>query len=237
MLPCGVLPGGELAPVVGPAGRIEADLVDGGDVDDVVGLAVAGAREAVADLLAGGGVQRRGPGPGREPVAVGEPGDVADVGEDACSDDGSDTGEVHQVRAAGNDQRLELFAGHLHLLLDRDHLGELLEREPFTRLADRVAWPHRGQDRLGLERGDVLLRLSWNQFGQQPVQPVDRLDLRLGQLVPPVDQHPQHLQVRVVGQHPQRLGAHSDHGDGVRVVGVGLTVVTGVEQPRDWAAR
>ena len=95
------LAGGELAPVVGPAGGVEADLVDGGDVDDVVGLAVAGPGEAVADLLAGGGVQGRGAGPGREPVAVGEPGDVADVGQDPGGDDGPDTGQVHQGASRG----------------------------------------------------------------------------------------------------------------------------------------
>jgi hypothetical protein len=85
-------------------------------------------REPVSDLLAGGGVQGCGACPGREPVAVGEPGDVADVGQDPGGDDRADAGQVHQVRAAGNDQDLEPFAGRLHLLLHDDHLGELLER-------------------------------------------------------------------------------------------------------------
>src|SRR6266536_5889782 len=53
---------------------------DGGDVGDVVEPAVAGSGEPVADLFAGGGVDRRSAGPGGEVVAVGEPGYVADVG-------------------------------------------------------------------------------------------------------------------------------------------------------------
>ncbi len=40
-----------------------------------------------------------------------------------------------------------------------------------------------------------------------------------------------HLQVAVVGQHPQTLGADRHGRDRVRVVGVGLAVVAGVEQP------
>ena len=46
-----------------------------------------------------------------------------------------------------------------------------------------------------------------------------------------VDQQPQRLELRVVGQHPQGRGADRDHGDGVRVVRVGLAVVTGVQRP------
>ena len=74
-----------------------------------------------------------------------------------------------------------------------------------------------------------FLRLSRNEFGQQPVQPVGCLDPGLAQLVAPVGQHPQRLELHVVGQHPQAGGAHRDHGHGVRVVGVGLAVVAGVE--------
>jgi hypothetical protein len=44
------LAGGELASVVGAALGVVAQLHDGGDVDDVVDPAVAGAGEAVADL-------------------------------------------------------------------------------------------------------------------------------------------------------------------------------------------
>jgi hypothetical protein len=46
-----------------------------------------------------------------------------------------------------------------------------------------------------------------------------------------VGEHPQRLELDVVGQHPQALGADRDGCDGMRVMGVGLAVVTGVEQP------
>ena len=94
------------------------------------------------DLLARGGVQGCGAGPGREPVAVGEPGDVADVGQDPGRDDGSDAGQVHQRRAAGQDHRLQLYGEGLDLLLDRNQLGELLGREPAAGLPGQVAGTH-----------------------------------------------------------------------------------------------
>jgi hypothetical protein len=73
-------------------------------------FAVPGAGEAVPDLLPGGRVQGCGAGPRGEPVAVGEPGDVADVGQDPGGHDRADTGQVHQRRAAGEDHLLELLA-------------------------------------------------------------------------------------------------------------------------------
>jgi hypothetical protein len=113
----------------------------------------------------------------------------------------------------------------LELLLDRDQLGS----ESTSDLADHVAWAHRRQDGLGLAGCDVLLALSWNEFGQQSVQPVRGLDPALAQLVTPIAQHPQRLHLRVVGEHPKATGAHRDRGDGMRVVRVGLAVVPGVE--------
>jgi hypothetical protein len=78
-----------------PSG-VEADLGGGGDVDHVVHPAVPGAGEAVSDDLSGGGFDGGGAGPRGVPVAVGEPGDVAGVGQGASSDDGADPGQVHQ---------------------------------------------------------------------------------------------------------------------------------------------
>jgi hypothetical protein len=91
----------------------------------------------------------------------------------------------------------------LELLLDRDQLGS----ESTSDLAGHVAWAHRRQDGLGLAGRDVLLALSWNEFGQQSVQPVRGLDPALAQLVTPIAQHPQRLQLRVVGEHPKATGA------------------------------
>ncbi len=79
-------------------------------------------------LLSGGGIQGRGAGPGSEPVAIGEPGDVADVGEDAGRDHRSDTVQVHQSRTTRHDHSLELGGGLLDLRFDCDQFGELLGR-------------------------------------------------------------------------------------------------------------
>jgi hypothetical protein len=51
----------------------------------------------MAQMLAAGGVDRGGAGPGREVVAVREPGDVPDVGEDPGGASGADAVDVHQV--------------------------------------------------------------------------------------------------------------------------------------------
>jgi hypothetical protein len=48
-----------------------------------------------------------------EPVAVGEAGDVADVGQGAGRNDGSDAVKVHQSGAAGQDDGLELLCPDL----------------------------------------------------------------------------------------------------------------------------
>ena len=68
-----------LAVVVGAAFGGVAELDDGHDVQDPVDLPVPASGEPVADVVAGGGVDGGGAGPGREVAAVGEPGDVADL--------------------------------------------------------------------------------------------------------------------------------------------------------------
>ena len=75
------------------------------------------------------------------------------------------------------------------------------------------------------------LRLPRQQFGQQRLEPVDGLDPAPGQRLAAVGQHPQRLELAVELQHPQVLGADRDDRDRVRVVGVGLAVVAGVEEP------
>ena len=75
-----LLPRSSLPAVVGAALAVQAQLGDRGDVDHVVDPAVPGPRKPVAVLLTGGSVEWCGAGPGREPVAVGEPSDVTDVG-------------------------------------------------------------------------------------------------------------------------------------------------------------
>jgi hypothetical protein len=62
--------------------------------------------------------------------AVGEPGDVPDVGQDPCCDDGPDVVDLHQAGAAGEHERPELRGGRPDLGLDRDPLGQLPRGDP-----------------------------------------------------------------------------------------------------------
>ena len=79
--------------------------------------------------------------------------------------------------------------------------------------------------------GGDLLVLSRNEFRQEAVKPVGGPHPGLAELVAAIDQHPQRLELGVVAEHPQAGGADRDHGDGVRVVRVGLAVMAGIEQP------
>jgi hypothetical protein len=63
------------------------------------------------------------------------------------------------------------------------------------------------------------------------LQPVDGLHPDPCEFFAAVDQHPQRLELDVIAQHPQVLGADRDHRDRVGVVCVGLAVVPGIEQP------
>jgi hypothetical protein len=74
---------------------------------------VAGPREPVALLLAGGGVDGRGAVPGGEMAAVSETGDVA---EQPGSAGRSDAMEVLQAAAGGSDPLGQLRVGGLDLL-------------------------------------------------------------------------------------------------------------------------
>ena len=76
-------------------------------------------------LLTGRGIQWRGAGPRGEPIAIGETADVTNVGKYPGGHDRSDTVEIHQSRAAGEHDRLELGGGLLDLGFDGDQLDEL----------------------------------------------------------------------------------------------------------------
>ncbi len=113
----------------------------------------------MAGLLTRGGVEWGGPGPRREPVAVSEARDVADVGENARRDDGADTREAHQVRATLLDDGLDLDGERSDLLLDRHQVGQLVRGDAAAGLPDDVARTNAGEHRLCLQGGDVLFAL------------------------------------------------------------------------------
>ena len=63
----------------------------------------------------------------------------------------------------------------LDLLLDRDQVGQLVRGDAAAGLPGEVARTDAGEDRLGLQGGDVLLRLARGELGEQSLQPVDGL--------------------------------------------------------------
>ena len=73
-------------------------------------------------------------------------------------------GRVHERGAGRDDHLLQLAGEDLGLLLDRDELRDLFGGEPSAGLAGYVAGLDRREDPLGLAGGDVLLRLSRNEF-------------------------------------------------------------------------
>jgi hypothetical protein len=93
MASMGVSPAVSL-PIVGAAFGVVPELDDGHDVQHPVVAPVAGPGEAVALLVAGGGVDRGGAVPGREVPGDGEAGNVGDVADEAGGAGGSDPGRA-----------------------------------------------------------------------------------------------------------------------------------------------
>ena len=126
----------------------------------------------------------------------------------------------------------ELGGGLLDLGLDRDQLGELLRRDASAGLPGDVPRPDGGEHGLGLAGGDVLRfacpgRSSASSAWSRPTV-WTRRRVRASRRSVSIRKR---LELTVELQHPQGLGAHRDHRDRVRIVGVGLAVVTGVEEP------
>src|SRR3954447_18915311 len=93
------------------------------------------------DVVPGGGVDGCGPGPGCEVVAVGEPGDVADLDREPCCTGGPDAVQVQQPGAGGSDQFAELLVGILLPGIDPLQIADQLSSEPASGLAGHVTCP------------------------------------------------------------------------------------------------
>jgi hypothetical protein len=161
---------GELAPVVGAAGGVVADLHDGGDVEHVVEPPVAGAGEPVADLLAGGRVDGGGAGPGGEVVAVGEAGHVTNVSQDAGGAGWADPVDVHQSGARGGDRLSQPPLERLEFAVEGLDLGDQLGRHRPAGPSGHVPRADRSEQRPRLQGRQMPGCASGDQFGQQPVQ-------------------------------------------------------------------
>ena len=132
------LPGRRLPVVVGASfGRV-AQLDGGHDVQDAVDLPVAGPGQPVADVVAGGRVDRGGSVPGREVGAVGEPGDVADLDQQPGRTGRSDAVQVQQAGPGGRDQVDEFLVGGLLAGIDPLQVGDELGGDAFAGLAGGV---------------------------------------------------------------------------------------------------
>jgi hypothetical protein len=75
-----------------------------------------------------------------------------------------------------------------------------------------------------------FFRPTRSELGEQPLQPVHGRHPLIRQLVAVVDQHPQRLELAVGREDTQVLAADGGHRDRVRVVGVGLAAMAGVQE-------
>jgi len=98
---CGGFGFGEFALVVVTAGARVAGLADRDDVYCGVELAVAGAGESMASLVAAGGFDRGSTAVAGVVMPAGETGDVAAVSQDFRGQDGTEAVDVSQGAAGG----------------------------------------------------------------------------------------------------------------------------------------
>lgn len=123
-----------------------------------VDLPVPLARQPVPSLVAGGGVDGCGAVPRREVVAVGEPGDVADLDRQAGGPGGSDAVQVQQGGAGRGDQLAELLVRCLLPGMDPLEIAGQLGGQAASGLACDITRADTGQEGFGLGGGQVLLR-------------------------------------------------------------------------------
>src|SRR5215469_7941264 len=104
----------------------------------------------MADLLAGGGVDRRRAIPGCEVGPVGEAGDVANLDEQPGRAGWSDAVELSECAAGGGEQLAQFLVGRLLALVDPLQVTDQLCSDPAPRLAGRIPGPDRGEQLPGL---------------------------------------------------------------------------------------
>ena len=115
--------------------------------------------------------------------------------------------------------------------VDPLEVGDQLGGDPPPGPAGEVARAYLRQQRLGLRRGQVLLRAARDKLEEQVVQLRDHPSVVLPKGAAPVGQHAQHRELLVIDHRSQAGHPGSDERDGVRVRGVGLTALPGREHP------
>jgi hypothetical protein len=125
-----------------------AELDDGHDVQDAVDTPVPGPGQAVALLVAGGGVQGCGAVPGGEVPAAGEAADVTDVADQPGGTGRADAVQLLQAATAGRDQLGQLLA---------DEFGDQFRGQAAAGATDEVTWADGGEQGAGLVGAQELL--------------------------------------------------------------------------------
>ena len=107
-------------------------------------------------------------------VAVGEPGQVADLDEEPGGAGGVDAVQAQQRGAARRHEGPELLVGGLLARVDPLQVGHELGRDTLAGLADLIARADPSQQCFGLRGRQVLLRTAGQYFQQDSVQLADR---------------------------------------------------------------
>ena len=107
-------------------------------------------------------------------------------------------------------------------------LAGVVQRELLAGLPDRVAGPHRRQQRPGLGRAQMPFRAARNQLAEHLVQPVHGRDPQLDDLLTAGGEQPQDLRGVVGSHHLQVPGPQPGDRDrvGVGVVGLAAAATT-----------
>ena len=165
------------------------------------------------------------------PIAVGEPGDIADVDEDPGGDDGPTPGSSIRVEPRASSMALSSLVEAWTFLSNATRsvrCSTAIRRRVFP-----TASRGRTEARNTFACREVMSFFPTPGIGSdQSLEPVDGLDALPGELFAALNHQSHRLQLTVLGEHSQVLGADRDDRDRVRVVGVGLAVVAGIEQPR-----
>jgi hypothetical protein len=204
-----------------------ADLDDGDQGQGVVALAVAGSRQAVADDLAAGGLDRGGAVVGREVVLGREATHVADLAQELG---GQNRADAEQLDEGGR----RLGDGVPEACFDRGdppvqgaEVGDQVDGELPAGAGRRGGWSQPAQQGgrgVGIQ---AALGAAGEQVAQQHMEPIQGPGALTHQVIAAVRQQPQDAGVVLEADLAKPPGPVGGQGDRERVVGVALAAVAG----------